>query len=520
MPKIKCFAPWIHSYIGPNDQRGLCCQAKPFPSSEMYSFKEYWNSKEMMNARKSFIEGRFPSECGFCKYAKVEDEEYFKKFQVINSEELIKLTNSDGRYEGGPHYLDYRISNLCNLSCRTCSAEFSSVIEAKDKLMGVGMEGANKIGNKEAEFKELALKESSNEKTLYFASGESLIQPKHKELLKKLCDHGAASRIKLIYSTNLSYPLKVIESLIPLFEQFKCVEFKISFDSYGESGEFIRDGLAWNQFVKNLNFIQSSSAISSIGFYYVLTLPSLLNISETLDFLNKAKVPLSVCVVIPDGYAKLLSPFILEKEALDILLKKALAECSSKYTEYTKPLRDLIETCSERSESYSLKELLPLFNYAQNLDHAFKRESLLSFYESFTETKELVSKIRKGIVLYNGKSFYTDDPYWIEEIRKVIKEYEIDHIQFFNSERSMDKGRSLIVASSNSWLSAFLSKTNREMYKLESDLIIEEKVELGAFSFLLRRRPILRRVGRLLDFLTSVFSKSLALHNLYIVKKS
>ncbi len=520
MSKIKCFAPWIHSYIGPNDQRALCCQAKPFTNSQNQSFSDFWNSKQMKLARVELMQGKFPSSlCSHCEYAEISDDCYYKKFQLDDGgDKILKATREDGHYDGKPYYLDYRVSNLCNLSCRTCNSEFSSRIEKKERELGISHRAS--VIDREGELEELVLK-GNEERKLYFASGEVLVQPRHLSFLRECCERAIAHKIELIYNTNLSYPQKNIENILVYFKQFKSVDFMVSFDPYGKEGEFLRDGLKWNQFVHNLNYIINEPIFKTVGFYYVLTLPGLLHLKETLGFLNQMKRPLSVCMIIPKGYAKLLSPYVLEPKVLRKVLEDGIKECELQDSEYIKPLKELLlETLNRPDEQLPTEELLPLFSYAENLDQVFKRKGLLDYYTSNEVTKGLADKVRDQLVVTKSGAFYVKDDYWIKRIKELSINKDIDQISFFpKSNEVLRTGRSIVVLSKKSWLASKLNKKDYDGYVMESELHVEGRTLLGSFSFLLRNRPAVKIIGSLLDALTFHFREIFALHEVYIVNK-
>ncbi len=541
MLKIKCFAPWTHSYVGPSGERGLCCRSQEIVGHSKSTFDEFWNSSEMKSIRKTLIDGDFPAKyCMQCKNAIHQDDKYFKSFNPDSKtkEQITKSTDAVGRTTFIPYYLDYRLSNICNLACRMCDSLFSSKIESKVNTL-VPLAPVNPktkiesgIQNKfQEEYYKIIHRPGS--KKLYFATGESLLQKEHWALLDYCISLNLSKDIKLSYNTNLSYPLEIIEKNISKFQQFKSIDLLVSFDSFGEAGEFLRDGKNWNLFVKNLEYINREPTFNSVSLYYVVTLPGLLNLEETLKFLNYMNLPLSVSMVIPQGYAKLLDPRILTKQEQKELYLKCLELCEKHDSPTIEPLKNMIEiTLSnvENQNDISKESLMEVASFAYNLDLAFKRKFLLTYYLEYKQTRALATQLNSLIVTDQQKALLIKEEFWIDQINKIKRKDDI--IQLFPNIDSVEtnkRGEYLVVVSNHSLLSRLLTP-QAEYKKYESLAYLEDQIEkkelvviykndLPPFSYLFRNKKIFKKIGPQIDFLLGPFRKFISLHRIYRYKK-
>ena len=538
MSKIKCFAPWTHSYVGPSGERGLCCRSEEIKGHKESSFDEFWNSSEMKSIRKTFMDGDFPTKyCLQCKNAIHSDDKYFKSFNPdrLTKEEIEKTIDKSGLSTFIPYYLDYRLSNTCNLACRMCDSLFSSKIESKVKALAPFAPEIKIDSDLQKKYQEEYYKiiHRPGIKKLYFATGESLLQKEHWALLDYCISSNLSKDIKLSYNTNLSYPLEIIKKNISKFEYFKSVDMLVSFDSFGETGEFLRDGKSWNQFVKNLEYITQEAIFNSVSLYYVITLPGLLNLEETLKFLNHMNLPISVSMIIPEGYAKLLDPKVLTQQEQRELYERCLELCQKYDTAVIAPLKNMLKISLSRIESqsdFSKESLAEIASSAYNLDLAFNRKFLLTYYLEYAQTRAFANQLDRLIVVDQEKALFIKETFWVNLFNKIKSKDDIISL-FPNVDKieSSHTGKYLVVVSNDSLLSRFL--TPRADYnKFESLAYIEEKIEskelteiyreyLPPFTFLLSNKKFLKRMGPPIDFLLSPFKRFISLHRIYRYKK-
>jgi len=524
-----CFAPWTHSYRGPRGQRALCCEAESFTAENESSFSEYWNGTTLKKIRQQMLTGSIPKEtCKACLDLSQNSSPLYNRFKMdkSQSENILKNTNADGFYSGEPNFLDYRVDNLCNLSCRTCGPDYSSKIE--DQLPDnnrIKKELKVKIAE---EFEEIAFNESINE--LYFASGEAFVQKDHWEFLNKLANKREVSNIDLEYNTNLQFSLKTIEKNETVLKKFKSVGLCISIDGNEKTGEFIRDGLEWNRLVRNIDYCMRSSIFTVKSFDVTLTLPGLLEVEELIKFLKEYRTPINLRMVTPGGYAKLLSPYLLEKTRLLTLLDNKLKIISADRNIISIPFITLLyemkqKILSGRSPVFDKEEIASSYRYSKELDAKFKRTPLCDFYSQYTETKDIFSEFKEDEVV--APTIDGEVAFWNHYIRSNISNKNVK-ISLFPDTKTIESlfhnpQESIITVSYPSILSRLLnirkSKKYEELNFLEMTIDLK-KIELiesntvPLLSYLSREkdRPLLKLLNPFLR------NKLFSLHKVYYIK--
>lgn len=395
-----CAAPWTHSHVTAEGKRALCCVAQPFSQEETNiekPFEDYWNSQTLKGIRESIIKGVLPeSYCQVCLDKSSAGIRPYQNYQVTQVEWNFLLENLEENQKLNklPAHLDYRIDNTCNLACRTCSGLLSSKIqnalEKTHHINDLALKKQKSITQSiDKEFTSLLA--NSNINRLYFAHGEAFIQKEHWQLLEKLIGENRAKNISIEYNTNLNHKKLFVEENLRILSKFKEIRLSVSLDDVGDTGEFIRDGLSWNHFVKNFETLINHPIIKLSRLDITFTLPLLLNIKPFIKFLETYRPPYTVRFIVPGNYASLLSPKFLPKDIQISLYEKAI-----KYIEefhngpYFENIKSFLKNNQNSAQEpiFDKEELEKIYRNATLLDETFNRQSLLDFYSTYPETKE------------------------------------------------------------------------------------------------------------------------------------
>jgi len=284
-----CMAPWIHLNISPNGNVPICCNClntkeSIFGNINDNSLDNIWNSDVAKNIRLKMLRGEKIKECSSCydrekidRYASMRNsfnDKYYHKYK-----ENVKNTKFNGEVEKtNIVYFDFRLSNKCNFSCRTCGPHYSSSWEKKLNANIPKIKDTRKILDKT---KELIFNNSLEE--IYFAGGETLIMDEHWEIIDYLIEQKKFN-ILIRYNTNLSVLNYKGNSFIEKIKLFNNVIVSPSCDSLGIKGEYIRTGFSNNNFIKNINLIKENKIN-----YYITSVMSFFNIIHIYDFFNDLK---------------------------------------------------------------------------------------------------------------------------------------------------------------------------------------------------------------------------------------
>ena len=315
-----CVLPWIHLATRPNGDMRICCVANASGANTgdygvglvkkedgtPANFgrdlpTEAFNNEYMKSVRKTMLAGEVPASCLKC-YEEEQQGIASKRIwetgtwhlqEQIDIQELIRETEEDGAVPYKLQYLDLRLGHTCNLKCIMCSPHDSSqwVPEHKKvypifqsplirKQMEWDSSKFNNYWHENPEFWEQIYEQIPNIKQLYFAGGEPLIIKEHKTFLEEIIHRGYAANISLRYNTNL---LKLDDTIIEIWKQFKKVKVGVSLDGFGDRVHYIRYPTDWATIEKNLHKIDNTPD----NIYCNIALcAQLLNIKHVPDFIK------------------------------------------------------------------------------------------------------------------------------------------------------------------------------------------------------------------------------------------
>lgn len=185
-----------------------------------------------------------------------------------------------------PEKIHFELGNMCVFKCRMCSQEFSHLIAHEYRELG-WLQNSQYYSPKGLlapyELNELFLADfKQNMKTIKFVKftgGEPLINP----LFKKITDfisHSGSTETTIEIITNLQK--------VPWewFENYQgSIEISVSLDAVGARGEYIRRGLNFELFEKNLQRLLSMSNVKVDALISFQAL-NMEYIPETYDYLQ------------------------------------------------------------------------------------------------------------------------------------------------------------------------------------------------------------------------------------------
>ena len=216
----------------------------------------------------------------------------------------------------GLQFVDIRNTNFCNLKCRYCGPHFSS--QWAEELGKFPLIQHQDI----TDYKDILITDALH--WMYFTGGEPLINSEHWTLLEELIDSGRASRISLMYNTNLTTIKYKDKNIIDLWQQFKTVNIQCSIDAVGEPLEYIRSGTSWEKIKLNLDQLVSVSQNSNINITLspVLSILNIWFINELYKYASSKNIPIELIILSgPDYLALDAIPDSLKPLALGIIDK-------------------------------------------------------------------------------------------------------------------------------------------------------------------------------------------------------
>lgn len=197
-----------------------------------------------------------------------------------------------------PKLIEVKLTNLCNLRCKTCIPEHSSSImsefqpkDERDEQRIIVIKKAYDLYLKSrgAVFLDSIIENIEVIEWIEFYGGEPFMIKDHKKFLQRIVDSGYAKNITLSYTTNGT---KYDAAYIDLFKQFKGVVISLSIDGIGELNDEIRVGSKWEDIEANLKkyiemkeqgVITSLNVNSTISMYNIHGVMDLVRYFEPID---------------------------------------------------------------------------------------------------------------------------------------------------------------------------------------------------------------------------------------------
>ena len=376
--KTFCMAPWTHTYLSPQTERRMCCASRePAQSFKQYidtgnnakeykplTLKEHWNSDHMKSVRLRMMAGEELSECEVCDHKLLNTDVYRSYWNQLFSDrvdEAYDSTDETGATTMQTISFDYRFNNLCNFKCRMCGDMLSSSWEAESRK--------NKTWTKESQpwmaspLREQIIKfqdtqvvqefveavETKTIKEIYWCGGEPLMWDMHWKAMQRIIELGFAKEVYVRYNTNLSRTSFKGTKLFDLLPQFQDWQVCSSLDGTGEVGEYIRDGLNYEQWLRNFKEgMAVAKTAREMRLDYTITMPGLLELKNMFNLSRELNTEILTKVMFTFSNDEILSPLALPKELLHTIIDEALAYMEPLATRKQRSLIDVIKNLKNR----------------------------------------------------------------------------------------------------------------------------------------------------------------------------
>ncbi len=323
---IFCTAPWLHSFLVPSGSYRICCHSSYPHDHDDTDFETFWNGERIRRVRKQILSGEIPKECSRCASSQFSLETHSHYFATEYKDLIPQIqssTSSDGHTTMMPIDFDYRLSNICNLKCRMCSELYSSSL-AEESKSGIYSEMSDKQ-SEDAKNKMMTALLEGRTRRVYWGGGEPLLSSFHWKYMDAAIQNNFAKEITCFYNSNLStltYKEKHLYS--DVLKHFKSVWIGCSMDAYGNHAEYLRTGINWENWKKNILDLRNLVAQNKdhhLTIEATVTLPGLFSLGKLINFAVENKILINLNLVDDGTSLKLLSPLALPKELLHPLLK-------------------------------------------------------------------------------------------------------------------------------------------------------------------------------------------------------
>jgi len=307
IPKTICMIPWVSVEANSVGQARPCCMYDEVIKNDdgtdlmmqTSSISEAYNSKYMHDLRKAFLAGEKPAPCHKC-YSEEAAGRISKRMNTVTRLEHM-ITDVDYTNLNPDHliYLDLKLGNICNLSCRVCGSWSSSKLVKEEvsylppdqrhlhdawKYLEMG-QWPRRSTTFWPDLKRLL----PNVRFMEMTGGEPFLIKKHFELLGYAVEQGYAKDIELHYNTNATiFPKRGPD----LWSQFKEVEIAFSIDNLGDRFEFERKGAKWEdtlEVIRQIDEFRAQSTNIQTQICLTVNAQNIYYLPEITDWINEQK---------------------------------------------------------------------------------------------------------------------------------------------------------------------------------------------------------------------------------------
>lgn len=285
------------------------------------------NTQYKIEQRRKMLNNIQPKECNYCW--NIENlgkdhlsDRHYKSAEYWSAEYIDEILENPYDEKFLPTYLEVSFSNVCNFNCMYCSPQISSKWQDDIRRNGpydlgdfkhadlgwLDQKGMTPIPEREENpyvdaFWKIWPELSQRLRVFRITGGEPLLS-KHTWRILKYMQENPNPELELLINTNLCVQDNLIDKLIDigkdLIENNKVKRFEIytSVESADDQAEYIRPGLDYDKFIKNLMrvttelpMIKWRSKVVIMATYNLLSIPKFRKLLDWLLEYRKEHAP-------------------------------------------------------------------------------------------------------------------------------------------------------------------------------------------------------------------------------------
>ena len=264
--------------------------------------------------RKMMLEGIKPAECSYCW--KIEDigrnniSDRVYKSQIYSEEEINALKELPWDADITPKTIEVSFDRTCNFACSYCNSGYSTTWGKDIKKNGAYQKFKTTSAGAyyaDGSWSEIYGKHNENNpyvtaflewwpditKTLQeirVTGGEPSLSHNFWQFMEEVKKYPSPN-LRVAVNSNLGVNQEIIDKLINITQEIDIKEFDIytSCEAYGEQAEYIRDGLNYEVWRKNLVQVIESAKIRQVVIMMTINSLCLFSITEFLDDMLELK---------------------------------------------------------------------------------------------------------------------------------------------------------------------------------------------------------------------------------------
>ena len=269
------------------------------------------NTPHKKVCRSQMLKGERPPECEYCW--KVEDikrdniSDRVFKTAIYSEEEITEAIQQGPNTDVNLKTLEISFDRTCNFACSYCSPSFSTtwVNDIRDKGAYQGLD-TDKRQHYTSTHSSAQLYKPTDDNPyiaafwkwwpelskslseLRVTGGEPLLSPEVWKLLDFL-EQTPSNTLALALNSNLGAKDELIQKLIEKSSSVKSIEIYTSNESFGAHAEYIRDGLSWERWSRNVTNVLDSGHFRQLHIMMTINSLCLYSITDFLDWVLELK---------------------------------------------------------------------------------------------------------------------------------------------------------------------------------------------------------------------------------------
>ena len=270
------------------------------------------NTAHKRQERRDMLDGKKPEGCSYCWRVEATgnlSDRHYRSGEPWAAESYQDILSKDPEtWDVIPSYVEVNFSNVCNLKCSYCSPQFSSTWAGE-----LNIHGAYPTSNRHndpvyfsTDRRVLANRESNPYVEAFWrwwpdlypqlrhfrmTGGEPLMDKNTHRVLDYVIDNPKHD-LHLNVTSNFSVEPKLFDSYldkVKTITQNDCIEHFmqfVSFDAWGERGEYIRHGLNYGLLGENVNrFLEEVPHRTSMTFIITMSNLNITGLKELLQWI-------------------------------------------------------------------------------------------------------------------------------------------------------------------------------------------------------------------------------------------
>lgn len=299
--KTFCVAPFVHQSTKTDGSIKACCRSTPqLANINEQTLEQAWNCEEIRKLRLDSVSGRVDHRCRICfdqEAAGVVSLRQKYNAPGARFDRAVRIASEmgeDGRIDAKPTWLEFKLSNLCNLKCRMChpmdSTKWFDDWKAvshfhepgwDDYIRRLGLLDKPSLVSYDDSFFSSLADHLSDVTYLQFAGGEPLYDDNHYRVLDMVMPR--AKDVSLCYATNLTVLATKKYNVLDYWKNFKHVLVAVSIDGPPGLNEYIRGGTENYDMVSNLRAVRQLPNVTLVGKVTIQAL-NIWYLPETLEW--------------------------------------------------------------------------------------------------------------------------------------------------------------------------------------------------------------------------------------------